>query len=555
MTKNGAIRLSFLLGLTACFFLVGLSSAKKAEVTVQHRATPKSGSETEKTAWYREAKFGMFIHWGAYSVASVEASWPIMEPKIAWHISEPEYVSLYKRFNPTKYDPKAWVDLAKQAGQRYMVFTTKHHDGFCMFDSALTEYKITNTPYGKDVTAMLAKAAHDAGMPLGFYYSPPDMHYSGYRDTSKPVKDTWHGDPTRPEWATYLNYMEGQLRELLTKYGPVVLIWFDGLDHPEKYQGQRFVNLIHELQPATLVNNRIGVPGDFVTPEQFIPDRIPTRSAASRLRGTEMPKESVPATVPSPEDFQLWETCMTINNTWAYNKDDQHYKSVKVLIQDLANVASKGGNFLLDVGPTPEGTIQPEFVERLQEIGKWMKVNGDSIYGTTHGPLQSLPFGKTTAKGKTIYLHVIDWPSKSKLEVPGLKGRVFRSPCWRRAGKLGSRRGRRPWSLTFLPRLPTRTTAYCKSTPFSAKEFSSRIATQDRAHSFVVLSHHPIGGRRVWQVQGSFVCYCFLLRPLPSAFYARPDSLGCVGGDCGGTRTKLFKTRVSHVDSDLAGDS
>jgi alpha-L-fucosidase len=361
-----------------------------------------------------------------------------MEPKIAWHISEPEYVSLYKRFNPTKYDPKAWVGLAIQAGQRYMVFTTKHHDGFCMFDSALTEYKITNTPYGKDVTAMLAKAAHDAGMPLGFYYSPPDMHHPGYRDTSKPVKDTWQGDPTRPEWATYLNYMEGQLRELLTKYGPVALIWFDGLgDVPlfvkslassglEKYQGQRFVNLIHELQPPTLVNNRIGVPGDFATPEQFIPDRIPSRSDANRLQGAEKPKESAPPRVSPPEDFQLWETCMTINDTWAYNKNDSHYKSVKVLIQDLANVASKGGNFLLDVGPTPEGTIQPEFVERLQEIGKWMRVNGGSIYGTTYGPLQDLPFGKTTAKGKTIYLHVFDWPSKSQLEVPGLTGRVLK---------------------------------------------------------------------------------------------------------------------------------
>ena len=438
MSRNGAIRLSFLFGLTACFLLVGLSSAKSAEVMVQQRATRKSESEAKKTAWYREAKFGMFIHWGPYSLASVEASWPIMRPEAHWRISEPEYVSLYKRFNPTQYDPKAWVDLAKQAGQRYMVFTTKHHDGFCMFDSALTDYKITNTPYGKDVTAMLAKAAHDAGMPLGFYYSPPDMHHPGYRDTSKPVKDTWHGDATRPEFATYLNYMEGQLRELLTKYGPVALIWFDGLgDVPlfmsslassglEKYQGQRFVNLIHELQPATLVNNRIGVPGDFATPEQFIPDRIPTRSAANSLRGTEEPKESAPARVPSLEDFQLWETCMTINDTWAYNKDDRHYKSVKVLVQDLANVASKGGNFLLDVGPTPEGTIQPEFVERLQEIGKWMKVNGDSIYGTTYGPLQNLPFGKTTAKGKTIYLHVFDWPSKSQLEVPGLTGRILK---------------------------------------------------------------------------------------------------------------------------------
>jgi alpha-L-fucosidase len=422
MRKDYASRLIFLFGLTAGALLIGVSSAKGAEEAALPPGAQKS--EAERTAWYRAAKFGMFIHWGAYSVASVEASWPIMEPEAQWNITEPEYVSLFKRFNPTKYDPKAWVELAKDAGQRYMVFTTKHHDGFCMFDSALTDYKITRTPYGKDVTAMLSKAAHEAGMPLGLYYSPPDMHHPGFRNTSKPVKDTWRGDPTRPEWATYLDYMEGQLRELLTKYGPVALIWFDGLGHQEKYKGEHVVNLIHQLQPATLVNNRIGVPGDFATPEQFIPDRIPTKSAANELQGTTKTPESTPPSVPAPGDFQLWETCQTINDTWAYNKNDRNFKSVKELIRELANVASKGGNFLLDVGPTPEGTIQPEFVERLQAMGNWMKVNGDSIYRTTYGPWQNLPFGKTTAKGKTIYLHVFDWPSKPELVVLGPKGRV-----------------------------------------------------------------------------------------------------------------------------------
>ena len=424
MKKVNADRLIILFLLAVGFLLVRLSSTLGAEGVALPQST--QNGEAERTAWYRAAKFGMFIHWGPYSLASVEASWPIMVPEAHWNITEPEYVSLYKKFNPTQYDPKAWVELAKQAGQRYMVITTKHHDGFCMFDSALTDYKITRAAYGKDVIAMLAKAAQEAGMPLGFYYSPPDMHHPGYRDTSRLVKDTWHGDPSRPEWATYLDYMEGQLRELLTQYGPVALIWFDGLDREEKYQGQRFISLIHELQPAALVNNRIGVDGDFVTPEQQIPDRIPTKGAAKNLPGAATSQPSASATVPPPEDFQLWETCMTINNTWAYNKNDQHFKSVQVLIQDLVNVASKGGNFLLDVGPTPEGTIQPEFVERLQAMGKWMKVNGDSIYGTTYGPWQNLPFGKTTAKGKTIYLHVFDWPSKPELEVPGLERRVSR---------------------------------------------------------------------------------------------------------------------------------
>jgi alpha-L-fucosidase len=365
----------------------------------------------------------MFIHWGPYSLASVEASWPIMRPG-HWNITEAEYVNLYKRFNPVQFDPKAWVSLATDAGMRYMVFTTKHHDGFCMFDTALTDYKITKTPYGKDVTAMLAKAAHDANMPLGLYYSPPDMHHPGFRDTSKPVKDTWQGDPTRPEWATYIDYMDAQLRELLTQYGPIALIWFDGLYHQEKYKGEQALALIHSIQPATLVNNRIGVPGDFGTPEQFIPDRIPTKKVAIKLQGTTKTPDSTSPSVPAADDFQLWETCMTINGTWAYNKNDARYKSTKELIQDLVNVASKGGNLLLDVGPTPEGTIQPEFVERLQAMGKWMKVYGDSIYGTTYGPLQNLSFGRTTAKGRVVYVHVFNWPAESQLEVPGFPGRV-----------------------------------------------------------------------------------------------------------------------------------
>ena len=216
--------------------------------------------------------------------------------------------------------------------------------------------------------------------------------------------------------------MNAQLRELLTEYGPVALIWFDGLSQREKYHGQEVVDLVRQIQPATLVNDRIGVPGDFETPEQTIPERIPTLSAPSGPPGAATTTDS-PA-VPAPEDFRLWETCMTINDTWAYNKNDTHFKSTQELIQDLADVASKGGNFLLDVGPTPEGTIQPEFAERLEEMGKWMKVYGDSIYGTTYGPLQNLPYGRTTAKGKIVYLHVFAWPTEPTLEVPGFQGRV-----------------------------------------------------------------------------------------------------------------------------------
>ncbi|MGH9581621.1 MAG: alpha-L-fucosidase [Bryobacteraceae bacterium] len=381
-----------------------------------------SADEDRRTAWYRNAKFGMFIHWGPYSVASVEASWPIMRPSKQFPITEMEYRALPARFNPAHFDPDAWVALAQSAGQRYMVFTTKHHDGFCMFDSAFTNYKITNTPYGKDIVAQLAAAAHRAHMPIGFYYSPPDMNHPAYRDTSQPASKNWHGEPTREVWPLYLDYMKLQLRELLTRYGRAALIWFDGLDNQRKYDGYRMARIINNCQPDTLMNNRIGITGDFETPEQFIPSSIPVKGSTldfdHRKTGTK------PGYVPPPQDFQLWETCMTINNTWAYNKNDRHFKSVKELVRTLIKVASKGGNFLLDVGPEPDGTIQPEFQERLRAMGKWLRANGEAIYGTTYGPLQTLTFGKTTRKGNNVYLEIFDWPSSGVLHVPGLSGKV-----------------------------------------------------------------------------------------------------------------------------------
>ena len=364
----------------------------------------------------------MFIHWGPYSLASVEASWPIMRPTPSG-ITEAEYRELPKRFNPVKFDPHAFVDLARAAGQEYMVFTTKHHDGFCMFDSSYTDYKITKSPYGKDIVAQLSAAAKQADLPRGFYYSPPDLHHPAFRDTSKLAKDNWHGEPLRPEWPLYLDYMQLQLTELLTKYGPVALIWFDGLNNQEKYDGVRFLDLIRKLQPATLVNDRIGVPGDYQTPEQFIPNAIPTKDVV--ISGVDPNiQDKLKPTVPKPEDFQLWETCMTINKTWAYNMHDHEYKSAQFLIRGLVEVASRGGNFLLNVGPQSDGMIQREFQERLRAIGDWLTVNGESIYGTTYGPVQRMASARTTAKGKKVFIHVFDWPS-SGFEVNGLEAKVI----------------------------------------------------------------------------------------------------------------------------------
>ncbi len=415
----------------------------------------------DRLKWYQETKFGLFIHWGPYSIAGVEASWPIMVPELAPvafgeqpSISESEYLALPRKFNPLDYDPRAWVHMAQQVGMGYIVFTAKHHDGFCMFDAPGTDYKITHTPYGRDVCAELADACAEAGMRLCFYYSQLDMHHPGYRDTSKPVVENWLGEPKRQEWASYLDYMEGHLRKLLSDYGRVSALWFDGLSGHDKYDPPRFHHLIHDLSPSTLVNDRLGGDYDFITPEQFIPRRgIPIKHKLSRLSDSHvrvllallkapgvntllmklarryaegnLQLASVPtASYPSPERFQPWETCMTMNRTWAYNPTDKAYKPAALLLHNLVATASKGGNYLLNVGPSPQGTFPPEAAERLAAIGEWMAVNSEAIHGTTYGPLQHLLFGRTTAKEGSVYLHIWDWPSSGKISLGAMPGEV-----------------------------------------------------------------------------------------------------------------------------------
>ncbi len=370
-------------------------------------------------------KFGLFIHWGVCSLASWENSWPLMRPLNKRRPGDTEefYATLAPKFDPVKFDPDAWVKLAQDSGQRYIVFTAKHLDGFAMWDSLYTDYKITKTPYGKDIVKQLADACHRANMPLGFYYSVADMNHPDYRDTSKRISENWHGEPWRPEWPVYLDYVGLQLTELLTHYGPVAMIWFDGVAPLEEFDGRRFTRLIHELQPDALINNRLGVGGDFDTPEQHNPKGVPTKQVAGS--NTDVINKTVAGTVPKAEDFRPWETCQVIDQkNWFYHQDEHIFKSPKELIQLLAVTSSMGGNLLLDVGPGPDGTIRPEFTERLLAMGAWLKVNGDSIYGTTYGPLQNLPFGRSTRKDKTIYLHVFNWPADGKLEVDGLSARI-----------------------------------------------------------------------------------------------------------------------------------
>ena len=368
-----------------------------------------------RMAWWREARFGLFIHWGLYSIPA--GVWKGDTNHAEWirttaEIPLKEYDKFVDQFNPTKFDAESWVRTAKEAGMKYIVITSKHHDGFCLFDSKYTDFDIMSTPFKRDVLKELADACHKEGIKICWYYSIMDWHHPDYLP-----RRSWEKDrPTDgADFDRYVEYMKNQLKELLTNYGNIGVLWFDGEweDTWNANRGRDLYEYVRRLEPNIIINNRVGAgrsgmegmtklgefAGDFGTPEQEIP--------ATGMPGVD------------------WESCMTMNDHWGYNSHDNNWKSPKELIRDLADIASKGGNLLLNIGPTAEGVFPAPSIERLHAIGAWMKVNGESIYGTSASPFRSLAWGRCTQKpishGTRLYLHVFDWPENGNLVVPGLQ--------------------------------------------------------------------------------------------------------------------------------------
>jgi alpha-L-fucosidase len=362
-----------------------------------------SESNLKARAWFQDARFGMFIHWGVYSVPA-RGEWVMNQEKIP--VSE--YEKFAPQFNPTQFNAAELVALAKSAGMKYITITSKHHDGFAMFGTKQNKWNIVDaTPYGKDPLKQLAEECHKQGIKLFFYYSQLDWHNPDYYPRGQTGKTA--GRPESGDFEHYLQFMNAQLSELLTQYGDVGGIWFDGMwDKPDAdWHLERTYSLIHKLQPAALVgsnHHHAPFPGeDFQMFEKDLPG---ANTAGFNKAGV--------STLPL-------ETCETINGAWGYNKDDKNFKSPTTLIHYLVRAAGANANFLLNIGPTSTGQIQPEFVERLHAMGTWLEKNGETIYGTRGGPITPRNWGVTTEKGDKVYLHVLDWKDEY-LALPELSG-------------------------------------------------------------------------------------------------------------------------------------
>jgi alpha-L-fucosidase len=351
---------------------------------------------------FRDAKFGMFIHWGVYSLLG-QGEWVMQNESIP----VPTYEWLASTFNPVKFDAHAWVSLAKAAGAKYITITSRHHDGFSMFATKATRYNIVDwTPFARDPLKELADECHAQGISLFFYYSQLDWHHPDYWPRGRTGLRT--GRAEGGDWNRYIDFMNAQLTELLTNYGPLGGIWFDGMwDKPDAdWQLPRAYALIHRLQPAALIipnHHEAPKPGEDV---QTFEKDLPGANSAGFNTTT---IGALPL-----------ETSQTMNNSWGFNITDSHWKSTDELIRFLVRAAGNDANLLLNIGPRPDGTIQPEAVERLQAIGAWLARYGTAIYGTRGGPISPRDWGATTQRGDTVFVHVLEWRDR-ELALPALR--------------------------------------------------------------------------------------------------------------------------------------
>jgi alpha-L-fucosidase len=389
-------------------------------------APPAVPPKDERLAWWRDARFGMFIHFGLYSTPAGTwdgkpvggvGEWLLQNARIDPIAYEK---TLLPQFNPSRFDAREWAHIAKDAGMGYVVITTKHHDGFALWDSAASDYDVMATPFRRDIMRELADAVRAEGLRMCWYHSIMDWHHPDYQPRRE-----WDARPVDPQsFPRYVDFMFAQLKELLTKYGDIGILWFDGewegtWNHD---WGKKTDDFVRSLQPRIIVNNRVDsgragmegfsadehARGDYGTPEQTIP----------------------PNGMPGKD----WETCMTMNDTWGYKASDSNWKSARTMIRMLCDIASKGGNFLLNVGPKGDGTIPAESVERLRRMGEWMRVNGEAIRGTTASPFpKQFPWGRVTMRSLNgqwqdvtrLYLHVFDWPADGTLRLDGIANEAF----------------------------------------------------------------------------------------------------------------------------------
>jgi alpha-L-fucosidase len=342
--------------------------------------------------WFERARFGLFFHWGHSSQQGVELSWPMVggSPVLprCQSMTVDEYQSSAATFEPTAFDAREWARLAKDCGAEYAVLTSKHHDGYAMFHTARSAFSIEHSPFRRDIVRDFTDAFREAGLRVGLYFSLLDWHHPDYppwRDDCRPYLPGRWPQPTPEQWERYIEFTFAQVRELLTNYGRIDIIWFDGQWErtPDQWRAKELEAMIRELQPDIVINDRLPGCGDYDTPEQFVPATPPERP---------------------------WEVCLTINESWGYNPSDVGYKSAREIVHTLCEIAARGGRLLLNLSPRGDGILPPEQVERLEAVGGWLQRNGEAIFNTEPALEPWQFYGPTTRSGNTVYLHLLMRP-------------------------------------------------------------------------------------------------------------------------------------------------